>query len=88
VQLRVYLSTNTTITSSDRQVWSGSWSSFAAHGRWNNGTIAFTIPSNTPVGDYYVGWILTVSETEISGGHNNPAILVGGSPGFTRARCA
>ncbi len=81
VVLKVYLSTNNIISSADFEVYSGSWTTFAAStstvaSHWSNGTLNFTIPTSVPPGNYFVGWILTSSDASERSTANNTAILV------------
>jgi len=59
VRLRLYLSTNKTITTADRQMGSyWYWSSFCGE-CYDLGDYTTTIPASTPPGTYYVGLIVT-----------------------------
>jgi hypothetical protein len=82
VTLRVYLSSNNVITSNDIQVAQIVWPFAAPLGVANNFDIGFTVPNNIPSGDYFIGWIITTTEQELST-PNNTAILVGGASAFT-----
>jgi subtilase family serine protease len=75
VTLSFYLSTNTTISSADTLIGSAFWSSFPAEGRWSDGSRTVSVPSGLAAGTYYIGWILTLDESERSTG-NNTAIMV------------
>ncbi len=75
VWIRFYLSTNTTITDLDHEAGSGFWSTFNAHGHWADGSWDITIPSDIPAGSYYIGWILTLDDSERSTA-NNTAIML------------
>jgi len=67
VELKIYLSTDTTISSSDdHQVWSGGWDTVDAHFHWSNGSLDFTIHSGIPAGSYYIGWIVSSDQSEPS----------------------
>jgi hypothetical protein len=76
VNVTAYLSTNTTISSSDREIGSFSWGSFSGPAAWHNGSITMGVPSGTPAGSYFIGLVLTTSTSEISTA-NNTAILAG-----------
>jgi hypothetical protein len=75
VDLKIYLSSNTTISSGDYLIWSGGWSSFAANSVSNNFNLNMTIPQSVPTGDYYIGWILSAAESELTSS-NNTGLMV------------
>ena len=75
VDLTFYLSTNTIISSSDYQAGYAHWPTFSAQGRWSDGDWSITVPSDIPAGTYYIGWILTLAESERTTA-NNTAIMV------------
>ncbi|MEN1727715.1 MAG: CARDB domain-containing protein, partial [Pseudomonadota bacterium] len=74
VNLRFYLSSNTTITGSDYLAGSAIWDTFSPQGRWSNGSWTVSIPGNVPAGTYSIGWILSLDQTERSAA-NNTAIM-------------
>ena len=76
VRVTAYLSTNPTISSSDREIGSFSWGSFPGPAAWRNGSVTMRVPAGTPSGAYFVGLVLNTSASEISTA-NNTAILTG-----------
>lgn len=82
VQLEIYLSTNTTISTADTLVWSGGWATFGAQSVWSNGQLQFTIPSGMPLGDYYVGWRVTSDQSERSTANNTAIMLQDSTASF------
>ncbi|MBZ0253769.1 MAG: hypothetical protein K8I02_10570, partial [Candidatus Methylomirabilis sp.] len=73
VTVDFYLSTNTTITTGDRYIGTrtvGSLNPF----QYANPRAAFSIASNTPLGTYYVGWIMRCPTTEYTTA-NNAAVI-------------
>jgi hypothetical protein len=75
VTLSFYLSTNTVISAADTLIGSAYWPTFSAQGRWSDGTWTVSVPSGLAAGTYYIGWVLTLDESERSTG-NNTAIMV------------
>jgi len=71
VRLRLYLSADSTITTSDHQVgsWWWSWGSFPGE-TYNVSNYTSTVPSAIPPGQYYVGAVVTVNGFA---GDGNPA---------------
>jgi hypothetical protein len=61
LRLRLFLSTDRTVTTGDRQIGSyWEWSSFSAEAR-STGSYTATIPMSVPAGTYYVGAIVTIN---------------------------
>ena len=83
VTLSFYLSSNTTITASDYLAGTATWSTFSAEGRWDNGDRVVSVPSGIPAGTYYIGWILTLSETERSTANNTAIMMRSSSSNFS-----
>ncbi len=79
-QIDWYLSTNTTISSADYKVGTGTWASFAGNGVWNDGTWPLNIDHTIPPGTYYIGWILSGMSTDHES-NNNTAIMVSNNAG-------
>ncbi|WP_169981155.1 zinc metalloprotease [Tautonia rosea] len=75
MKISFYLSSNDNITSSDHEITWFRWDTF--DGDYWHGNLDATIPS-VSAGTYYVGWILTADQSEISES-NNKAILRQGS---------
>jgi hypothetical protein len=61
VRLRIYLSTNTLITTADHLIGTVSFSSFTTW--WDSTGTNFTVPASVPAGTYYVGAIATYNNT-------------------------
>lgn len=76
--IKVYLSTNTTISTADYEVYSGSWANFGAANVWNDGTLGLSVSNAVPPGVYYVGWILTPTTADLDSS-NNTGLLRGNS---------
>lgn len=74
VSLRVYLSTNRNITSSDREITRHFWGEFAPHSAWANQSLTVHLPLDIRAGQYYIGWIVTTPTSELERG-NNTAIM-------------
>lgn len=72
VRLKYYLSTNSTISAGDHEIGSFLWNTFTT---WWSGSLNLQIPQSVPVGQYFLGWILTTDSPEASSG-NNVAILL------------
>jgi subtilase family serine protease len=64
-QVSIYLSTDSTITTSDLLLGTDTIASLAA-GTSASATSSFTIPSATPVGDYFVGIIVNTGPNPVS----------------------
>jgi hypothetical protein len=76
VILKVYLSTDTTISTSDFLVGTLNWSSFSTW--WDDGGtgINFTVPASVPTGTYYIGAIIFYnSSSQDSINYNNTWVL-------------
>ena len=80
VTLKIYFSTNNIISSADYEVWSGGWGSYPAEGASYNFSLNITIPTTIPTGNYYIGWILTSGETQLTSS-NDTAIMTRDSGG-------
>jgi hypothetical protein len=72
VSLRFYLSADPIISPGDIELASYGWPTFL--GSWT-GELNIQVPAGTPVGLYYVGWILTTNSGEITTG-NNVALML------------
>ena len=59
IRLRVYLSTNNTISENDKKISTFSFSSMSEDSFWT-GDLSMTIPQTVTTGDYYVGLIATL----------------------------
>jgi len=71
VNIRLYLSTNQTISTGDRLIGDWVWGSFCGNCQ-NVGTYTTSIPTNTPPGTYWVGAIMTINNYAGDGfGSNN-----------------
>lgn len=60
VNIRLYLSTNQTISTGDRLIGDWTWGTFCGNCQ-NVGTYTTSIPTNTPPGTYWVGAIMTIN---------------------------
>ncbi|RLE28020.1 MAG: hypothetical protein DRJ65_01040 [Acidobacteria bacterium] len=78
-----YLSSNTNITASDYLVGTATWATFSAEGRWSNGDRVVSVPSGIPAGTYYIGWVLTLDETERSSANNTAIMMRSSSSNFS-----
>ena len=75
VRLKIYLSTNATISTQDREIGSFRWETFAGPSSWNNGSLSVRVPTQVAPGEYHVGIILSTPTSERSEA-NNTAILL------------
>ena len=76
--MKFYVSANTTITSSDYYLGQKSMSGIPANSWGNCDLINATVPSSTPGGSYYVGWIIDAnSNVSESNEGNNKAYKTG-----------
>lgn len=77
VVLSIYLSTDSTITSSDHLVGTLGWATFSALGWWDTSSgWTFTLPGSVPAGTYYIGAIVTYNNTAADGvTYNNSWVL-------------
>jgi len=78
VTLSLYLSTNNIISSSDYLMGTWTWGSFAGLSVANNFSLNFTIPGAVPTGAYYIGWIVSSPEAQLTSG-NDVGIIVNDS---------
>ncbi|MBZ0252528.1 MAG: hypothetical protein K8I02_04240, partial [Candidatus Methylomirabilis sp.] len=78
VNVKMYLSKNTTISESDYYVGESNLNEIAAF-TYKTRTLSRTVPATIPVGEYYVGFIFDPAASEYSGGSddNQGAILWG-----------
>lgn len=83
VLLSFYLSWNPTVSDIDYLTGTAWWSSFPEHGRWSNGNWTVTVPSDIPAGTYYIGWVLTLNDSERSTNNNTAVMLRDYYSGFS-----
>ena len=77
-EIKWYLSSNTTISTADYEVGSGSWASFAGNSYWNDGDFNLSIGHDIVPGTYYLGWILSgMNVDEFT--NNNVGIMLNNS---------
>lgn len=70
VRLRIYLSTNTIISTGDHLIGTVSFSSFSSW--WDSTGTALTIPSSVPADTYYIGAIVNYNTNQTDGvAYNN-----------------
>lgn len=76
VRLHVYLSTNSTVTTSDYKIGTLAWNNFSTW--WDDGSSGrlFTVPVSVPPGNYFIGAIAFVdtNDTDVVG-YNNSWVL-------------
>ena len=88
VTFRVYLSSDNTITTSDYLVYSGGWASYGAEGASYNFSLNFPIPATIPTGNYYVGWIVSSGEAELTSSNDTAIMVRDSSGGFAQRQIA
>jgi hypothetical protein len=83
VRLTFHLSTNDTISASDHQIASYTWTTFS---NWWSGSLTVRIPTSVPPGQYFVGWILTTDTAERSSSNNVALLRRDHGSGFAKVR--
>ncbi len=85
----IYLSTNTTITTSDTLIYSFTVSAGLSAGGTNSTTLSVTVPSNTSAGNYYIGLYVddqnsvTESNENNNTGYEPNSITIGSGSSYT-----
>jgi hypothetical protein len=83
VQLKFYLSTNDTISATDHEIASFTWSTFTS---WWSGSLNVQIPTSVPAGQYFFGWIVTTNTPERSSSNNQAVLMRDHNAGFAKVR--
>jgi hypothetical protein len=83
VQLTFYLSTNDTISATDHEVASFTWTTFTS---WWSGSLDVRIPASVPAGQYFFGWIVSTSTPERSSSNNQAILMRDHNAGFEKVR--
>jgi Matrixin len=83
VQLKFYLSTNDTISATDHEIASFTWSTFTS---WWSGSLNVQIPASVPAGQYFFGWIVTTDTPERSSSNNQAILMRDRNAGFAKVR--
>jgi hypothetical protein len=83
VALKFYLSTNETVSATDHEIASFTWSTFTS---WWSGSLNVQIPHSVPAGQYFFGWIVTTDTPERSSSNNQAILMRDHNAGFTKVR--
>ena len=83
VRLKFYLSTNETISSSDHEIGSFTWTTFTS---WWSGSLNVQVPNSVPRGQYFLGWIVTTDSAERSSSNNTAILMRDHNAGFAKVR--
>jgi hypothetical protein len=81
VRLKYYLSTNEIISAGDHEIASYTWNTFTS---WWSGSLDVHIPLSVPVGQYYLGWIVSTDTPERSSSNNQAILLRDYTTGFAK----
>ena len=83
VRLTFYLSTNETISSSDHEIGSFTWTTFTS---WWSGSLNVQVPNSVPRGQYFLGWIVSTDSAERSSSNNTAILMRDHNAGFAKVR--
>ncbi len=79
-----YFSWNPTVSDIDYLAGTAYWSTFPAEGRWSDGDWTISVPTGIPAGTYYIGWVLTINESERTTANNTAIMLRDAASNFSQ----